>query len=859
LYPVDISEKILNSSHIIEGKVLEQRSFWNPGHTMIYTSNFVEVYKTFKGTVQSGTIEVITTGGTVGLESIEASDLLTLEKDNIGLFFCYPNSIRLLSPFTGNRLFDVYASGQGCFIYDLNTKSASAPFVRYSNIQEQLYRELTQDHGLQITVINPAFDLANIRRPANTLAPAISSFSPQVVNAGAILDPGNNLLTINGSGFGNTPTGSAAVIFDDANNGSGGSGFSVAYNSPLVQSWSDIEIRIRVPGRAGTGKIQVSDQAGTIITSAQTLTVNYAVSTSQFTVSGNSVIKESNLMNDNGSGGYTILYSTNTDSNGINLDSAPEKATFQRALNTWKEITGVNFIEGGTTTFQTVNPTDGENVIMFDNNNTGNTVLASGVLAVCYSFNNICTNDLTNEGRKTEFDIVIRNIGVSTGSTSFTIGPCAPASPFGQIDLETVLLHELGHALNLAHVNDSYQGTTLPFINPGKLMNFSILPGVSRKSPDYAAYTGALYSVTPQSNAYGSCTLSNKEMIPLARTVVAEDECPVSFPAVSTPANTVINFDLVHATSNKFSDPAYNRVTCTGRGTSVTNNAYYAIKSNSDGGDLDIFVSGYAATPASVEGSCSDAGILLALYKVNSCPAGQSFPSPLVCRSFSSNGALPLVTGLVPNANYLIYVDGISNTKASFTLTLNESVLPVTLLDFVGIMVNNKVNLSWKTTREINCREFMVEKSLDGDKFNRFAVVSAKGNSIYENRYNATDDKPYPGYTFYRLKMLDNDGRFRYSGIVKIKTPQNAVVVSSIFPNPASSKINFQIVADSRKTLTVQVFDLLGKKLADFALIVIRGVNEKQVFIEGLASGPYFIQVKDAMGNVIEKSKFIKN
>jgi hypothetical protein len=856
LYPVDLNEKVLQSSNIIEGKVIEQRSFWNAGHTMIYTANRVEVYKSFKGTV-SPEIEVMTVGGTVGLESIDASDLLSLQKDDIGVFFCYPNKLSLRSPFTSNTLFDVYASSQGCITYDLSARTASAVFARYASIEHELYQQLIKKTGRQPTIVNAAFSIAAQAKPQTPLAPVISSFAPQLVNAGATMDPANNLLTINGTGFG--PAGdSSAILFDDANDGSGGTPYRVLASSPLVESWTNTQIRVRVPDRAGSGVFAVRDNLSVSASSQTPLRVNFSVLTRTFTSGDVTVIKESNLMNDNGSGGYTILYSTGTGGNGINLNTAVEKATFQRALNTWKEIAGANIIEGGTTGAQAV-AGDGVNVVMFDNENTGNPPLASGVLAVCYSYSNMCTPVLTNEIQKTEFDIVIRNQDVSTGTTGFTAGPCPPEDPFNVIDLETVLLHELGHALNLAHVNDGFEGPPAPNRNPPKLMNYAIVFGVARHSPDYAALSGALYAVTPQpGNNYGGCNLSNEEMTPLARTIVGVDECPVSFPATSTPPGTAVNFDLMHATSNKFTDPAYNGVNCENTGTSVTNNGYYAIRSDNDGGNLNILVSGYATFPANVQGTCADAGVRLAVYQVNSCPAGQEFPDPLACRIITRNGGVPAITGLAANTNYLVYVDGVNNTKANFTLTFNGSVLPVTLVDFKASLRAQSVNLSWSTTREINAKEFRVEKSFDGLQFSGFAVVTAKGTAASENNYAIIDDKPYPGFTFYRLKMVDKDGGLKYSGIVKIKTDARAVTISRIFPNPTPGKLNLQLLADNRKELTLEAFDLLGKKVASYQVTVVQGANDRSVFVSSLPAGTYFLQVKDAAGAVFEKTKFIK-
>ncbi len=856
LYPVLLEEKVFNATHVVEGKVIQQHSFWNPAHTMIFTSNTVEVYKTFKGSLAASTVEIMTVGGSVGTESIEASDLLVLEKGTVGVFFCYPNSIHLKSPVTGNRLFNVYSSAQGFYNYDLVEKKASAPFVRYASIENGLYKELVKLTGRQPEVINPAFNVSSQSRPQKPLAHSITSFSPALVNAGAILDPATNLLTINGTGFSNTPGDSSAVIFDDANDGYGGTLFTVLYNSPLVQLWTDNQIQVRVPSRAGTGTFQVRDASMALAPSPSFLQVNYSVITRDIVSGGSTYIKEVHLMDDNGSGGYTVLYSSGTAGGGTDLTAAPERLTFERALNTWKEIAGFNVTLGGASPTQGV-ASDGENLILFDNANTGTVPLASGVLAVCYSYTNLCLPIATNEVQKTEFDILIRNTGVSEGSTSFTSGPCPPAINFAQTDLETVLLHELGHALNLAHINDSYIGTTLPNVDPGKLMNYAIVNGVTRKSPDYAAYTGALYCIQPQSNTYGTCSLSNVEMTPLTRTVTALDNCPVSFPSVSTPPGTLINFDLVHATSNKFVDPEYTNVNCLGTGTNVTNNAYYAFRSDADGGDLNILVGDYATLPA--DAVCSGAGARFALYQVNSCPQPEQFPAPVACRTIFRNGSLSVITGLAANTNYLIYVDGISNTKLSFTLTLNGSVLPVTLVDFNGGYANSKVNLSWNTSSEINSKEFQVEKSFDGSAFVGFAVVKAKGNSTIASSYETSDNKPYPDFTFYRLKMIDNDGQYKYSGIVKIKTPSNPLFVSRVYPNPAKEKITVELFANSRKPLTLEIYDLVGKKLQSNSIVTDPGVNQKQLNVNRLAGGTYLLQVKDAAGSILEKSTFIKN
>jgi hypothetical protein len=55
------------------------------------------------------------------------------------------------------------------------------------------------------------------------------------------------------------------------------------------------------------------------------------------------------------------------------------------------------------------------------------------------------------------------------------------------------------------------------------------------------------------------------------------------------------------------------------------------------------------------------------------------------------------------------------------------------------------------------------------------------------------------------------------------------------------------------------VFDLLGKRLTDIDLSVEQGISEKTISLSSLPSGTYLIKVKDKKGNVVHKSKFIKN
>lgn len=705
LYKIALDTKINKSTLIVEAKIVDQYSFWNDKHTVIYTSNKLHVYKLFKGKLISKEIEVLTLGGSIGNKCLVVSDVLQLNKEQTGMFFLQENAGNILSSSSKKILYDVYSSKQGFLQYDKQGKKAFAPFAKYDNIQQTLYNLIRQRTGTQEQIIDNSFETTSSASFGNgsvdngTGDVAIVSFSPATVYAGAINNEANNVLTVSGSGFGNDPSNKAGVLFKDANSDNTDPDYKVSYNSPYIISWTDTEIKVRVPDRAGTGKFDVMVNDGTTAESVTDLQILFAVLDAEF--DNGDIVREPRLMNTNNSGGYTVQYSTSIKGGGIDFTTSPAKQTFERALTTWKEITGANLTVGSPTELQQV-ADDSINLVVFDNDNTGHDKMADGVLESTFSWFSACSQGSTIlTAQKTGFDIIIRNNDVSTGDNiSFEMGPCFPAA--NSYDLEMIILHEIGHALNLAHINDDYEndGGGYPTINPSKLMHYAILDYVDRRSPDASAYLGALYTITPQLNTYGSCGLFDNEMSPLPVQAVTNDECPSTFPATELQNNTTVTFDLIHATSNKFKDPSYKQINCKNTGTSVTNNAYYAFL-NGTKTTLTIDITGYTTVPADLK-SCAEQSVRVSLYDVQNCPQGQSYPQPAACSNFSSNGTLSF-SGLQQNHKYLLYFDGVRNTKAAFNAVFNSdssNTIPTTpvVTAYPNPVVNTDLNIKIENT-----------------------------------------------------------------------------------------------------------------------------------------------------------------
>ncbi|MEJ0101382.1 MAG: hypothetical protein WDO19_01995 [Bacteroidota bacterium] len=101
---------------------------------------------------------------------------------------------------------------------------------------------------------------------------------------------------------------------------------------------------------------------------------------------------------------------------------------------------------------------------------------------------------------------------------------------------------------------------------------------------------------------------------------------------------------------------------------------------------------------------------------------------------------------------------------AVYTIT-TSTVLPVKLAAWEATPLPGKVQLEWTTATETNTSHFVIERSVDGNIFTPVAEIPANHNSQAAIQYSKEDTDPLPGKSYYRLKMVDLDGKFEYSVI----------------------------------------------------------------------------------------------
>lgn len=180
------------------------------------------------------------------------------------------------------------------------------------------------------------------------------------------------------------------------------------------------------------------------------------------------------------------------------------------------------------------------------------------------------------------------------------------------------------------------------------------------------------------------------------------------------------------------------------------------------------------------------------------------------------------------------------------------TVLPITLLNFTATALDKLNQLNWQTAQENNSAYFDVERSTDGQHFTSLGTVGAKGNSSIVQTYSYSDVQPLQGITYYRLKMVDKDGNFKYSTI-KSLSRNDVTFAASLYPNPTHNTASLLITSDRQQQVTIQLVDMAGNILITTPFVANTGTTIKEIDIKGLTNGIYTIRISGTNGNTVLK------
>lgn len=233
---------------------------------------------------------------------------------------------------------------------------------------------------------------------------------------------------------------------------------------------------------------------------------------------------------------------------------------------------------------------------------------------------------------------------------------------------------------------------------------------------------------------------------------------------------------------------------------------------------------------------------------VTNSPDGNVVLNSLGTFTFTPN---PGFTGLTTTFTYLVCNNfALCSDPATVLITFQaQGALPVTITDFGAVYANDRVNIKWTSTFELNNDHYDIERSTDGVSFTAVGSVKGQGNSTVKHEYQFNDDVSRNilnrNDLYYRLKQVDADGKSSYTKVLVVRVYRTKTLQSlSVTPNPTINDIKVNVQLNENAYIVVKVANSTGVEVMRRTS---RGSNGTNSFaLEGtsrLQAGVYFLEV----------------
>jgi hypothetical protein len=186
--------------------------------------------------------------------------------------------------------------------------------------------------------------------------------------------------------------------------------------------------------------------------------------------------------------------------------------------------------------------------------------------------------------------------------------------------------------------------------------------------------------------------------------------------------------------------------------------------------------------------------------------------------------------------------------------------LPVTLAGLGVTYRAGTATLNWSSTYESSMKGYEVERSLDGVYFDNIGFVAAKNQLGVTQAYHFANDinALQQNVVYYRLRMVDLDGKARYSHVVSVRKDKKGGLFS-ISPNPATNAAQIKLETAFSGKGQLVLADASGRVVRQQVLVLANGSNNILLNdLAGLATGIYTLKVL-AGGEIFTDKLVIKD
>jgi hypothetical protein len=170
------------------------------------------------------------------------------------------------------------------------------------------------------------------------------------------------------------------------------------------------------------------------------------------------------------------------------------------------------------------------------------------------------------------------------------------------------------------------------------------------------------------------------------------------------------------------------------------------------------------------------------------------------------------------------------------------------LVSFQAMYRKAAVDINWNTAGDNHSNRFEVERSLDGNNFEKIGEVKAD-EAVTSNEYAFTDKvhdrMARSNDLYYRIRQLDAASRVTYSKVLVVRTYETKSVTSvSVTPDPGVNDIQVNVQLKEKSFVVMRVTDNNGSELIKQCAFGVNGANTYNVEgTSGLQPGMYQLEV----------------
>ena len=183
-----------------------------------------------------------------------------------------------------------------------------------------------------------------------------------------------------------------------------------------------------------------------------------------------------------------------------------------------------------------------------------------------------------------------------------------------------------------------------------------------------------------------------------------------------------------------------------------------------------------------------------------------------------------------------------------FQQPIDNSLLPVTLLDFMAIQRGDDAEITWTTVWEMNSKTFVVERSVDRVNFQPVGQLPGAGESMDPRFYEWID----PGIVhlgsdvfYYRLRHIDLNGGYTFSQTEELRiVRQDQKVI--VYPNPAQDQVTLQFSQDAEAIGEISLWNPLGQVIRRISFPELNAAQRFDFRVSDLSRGTYILKVNQA-------------